>query len=101
MAATSAAAVTGSAGSRNWHYVVIIACPETISEAGLITRVKACGITAAEVAVSPVIRSAYAGIIIIVIISAATAAPTGRTPVTASTIYITSIITTTHMIDLL
>lgn len=58
VAVTSTSAFISSTRSRNRHYVVIIACPEAISEAGLITCVKACSIAAAELAVSPVIRSA-------------------------------------------
>ena len=68
MAVTSTSAFISSTRSRNRHYVVIIACPEAISEAGLITCVKACGIAAAELAAGPVIRSAAPGIIIIVVI---------------------------------
>ena len=68
VAVTSTSAFISSTRSRNRHYVVIIACPEAISEAGLITCVKACGIAAAELAAGPVIRSAAPGIIIIVVI---------------------------------
>ena len=88
--------------SRNRHYVVIIACPEAISEAGLITCVKACGIAAAELAAGPVIRSAAPGIIIIVVIVLISPGNTSTiTSAIPSTTYITFIITTTHMIDLL
>ena len=41
-AATAAAAVSSRTGSRNRHYIVIIAGPEAISEASLITCIKAC-----------------------------------------------------------
>ena len=102
VAVTSTSAFISSTRSRNRHYVVIIACPEAISEAGLITCVKACGIAAAELAAGPVIRSAAPGIIIIVVIVIISPGNTSTiTSAIPSTTYITFIITTTHMIDLL
>ncbi|MFQ9351972.1 MAG: hypothetical protein ACLR3P_11655 [Hungatella sp.] len=101
VAVTSTSAFISSTRSRNRHYVVIIACPEAISEAGLITCVKACGIAAAELAAGPVIRSAAPGIIIIVVIVIISPGNTSTiTSAIPSTTYIT-FITTTHMIDLL
>ena len=102
VAVTSTSAFISSTRSRNRHYVVIIACPEAISDAGLITCVKACGIAAAELAAGPVIRSAAPGIIIIVVIVIISPGNTSTiTSAIPSTTYITFIITTTHMIDLL
>ena len=101
MAVTSTSAFISSTRSRNRHYVVIIACPEAISEAGLITCVKACGIAAAELAAGPVIRSAAPGIIIVVIVIISPGNTSTITSAIPSTTYITFIITTTHMIDLL
>lgn len=101
VAVTSTSAFISSTRSRNRHYVVIIACPEAISEAGLITCVKACGIAAAELAASPVIRSAAPGIIIVVIVIISPGNTSTITSAIPSTTYITFIITTTHMIDLL
>ena len=101
VAVTSTSAFISSTRSRNRHYVVIIACPEAISESGLITCVKACGIAAAELAAGPVIRSAAPGIIIIVVIVIISPGNTSTiTSAIPSTTYIT-FITTTHMIDLL